>query len=445
MNYFEKHRMSIRIVARGIVVLVGLLTPLISAQNLKIYHIDVEQGDATLFVSPNGQTLLIDSGRNGHGSRIKDVMQLAGVTRIDHFVCTHYHADHYGGIDELANDEAIEIEKVYDRGDKAFLPQDKITGDRFIEYQEAVGNRAVHLSRGKTIPLSPDMAVTCIAAGGVVLSEMEPISGVDENDMSIALLIQFGGFRYLIGGDIEHTTEKKIADRDLVLDVDVYEANHHGSDTSSSSAFMQDLSPATIVISNGNHGGYKHPRQQTITLYESLNPQPTVFQTNKYLKGGDGGNVADEFIADLESIDTDGTILIVVDETATSYTVNYQNKSHTFKIKPRATLTSIVIESLLPRPVGPDSKLEEVTLRNNSDTHVSMAGCFLKDASGRVWALVSLDTIGPGQSVTIQRNGMPMSLNDSGDEITLLGPSNQSLDQFIYTESEEGVYIQTDN
>ncbi len=62
-----------------------------TAQTLRIYHIDVEQADATLFVSPSGKTLLVDSGKNGHGSRIKAVMDEASVTDIDFFVNTHYH------------------------------------------------------------------------------------------------------------------------------------------------------------------------------------------------------------------------------------------------------------------------------------------------------------------------------------------------------------------
>ena len=74
-----------------------------TAQTLRIYHIDVDQADATLIVSPSGQALLVDSGKNGHGSRIQTVMQVAGVTQIDHFVATHYHEDHYGGIDDLVN------------------------------------------------------------------------------------------------------------------------------------------------------------------------------------------------------------------------------------------------------------------------------------------------------------------------------------------------------
>ena len=70
--------------------------------------------------------------------------------------------------------------------------------------------------------------VTCISSSGVVIGEENPTTGVDENDMSIALLITYGNFRYFMGGDIERETEGDIAERDLVMDVDMYQADHHG-------------------------------------------------------------------------------------------------------------------------------------------------------------------------------------------------------------------------
>ncbi len=414
------------------------------SQTLRIYHIDVEQGDATLFVSPSGKSLLVDSGRNGHGARIKAVMQSAGMSRIDFFVNTHYHEDHYGGIDELAKDPEITIGRTYDRGDKECCLGAKFNTPRFQDYYNSVGKHAVPLTRGETIPMDPAMTVTTISAGGVVLGEEPPVPGVHENDMSISLLIQIGGFKYFIGGDIEGTTEGKIAERDLVLDVDVYQANHHGSHTSSSIDFMNDLRPKAIIISNGNRANYMHPRQQTLDLFSHLDPLPAVFQTNKYFKGGQGGNVTDAFIGDLEASDADGTILITVDSAAGFFTVSYRDQSHRLEIgAPDTTSEAVVIESLLVNPVGPDTEFEEVSLRNKGASPVSMVGWTLRDESGRIWTLVSLGTIGPGQSVTIRRNGMPMSLNNSKDEITLLNASVESLDQFSYAGSKEGVLIET--
>ena len=73
----------------------------LSAQQLHIYHIDVEQASATLFVAPGGKTLLVDSGKNNMGGRIKAVMDRAHVSVIDFFVLTHHHEDHDGSTDDL--------------------------------------------------------------------------------------------------------------------------------------------------------------------------------------------------------------------------------------------------------------------------------------------------------------------------------------------------------
>src|SRR5436190_22767534 len=93
----------------------------LSAQTLRIYHIDVEQADSALVVMPNGKTLLIDSGKNGHGKRIKAVMDQAGVTQIDAFVDSHYHEDHFGGIDDLSKLN-VPILESYDRGRRDLVP-----------------------------------------------------------------------------------------------------------------------------------------------------------------------------------------------------------------------------------------------------------------------------------------------------------------------------------
>lgn len=147
------------------------------------------------------------------------------------------------------------------------------------------------------------MTVTCLSSSGAATGTPTPKTDDDENELSVSLLVEYFGFRYFVGGDIHTATEAKIVAAGHGSNVDVYQANHHGSHTSSSKSFMEALSPTVIVISNGNHGGHKHPRQVTMDTYAALTPKPTVFQTNKYLKGGEGGNVeSDAFIADPESV-----------------------------------------------------------------------------------------------------------------------------------------------
>jgi len=145
----------------GVIILLATISG-INAQRLEIYHIDVEQGDATLFVCPNGRTLLVDSGKNNHGSRLKAVMDQAGVTQIDAFVCTHYHEDHYGGIDDLVNDHNVAVLEAYDRGEKNHIPASKRNGPTYRGYDTAVGEDAITLRCGHRIPLAPAVQVTCI-------------------------------------------------------------------------------------------------------------------------------------------------------------------------------------------------------------------------------------------------------------------------------------------
>lgn len=420
----------------------------VNSQNLKIYHIDVDQADATLFITPNGSTLLVDAGKNGHGVRIKKILQSEGINRIDHFVNTHYHEDHYGGIDDLALDPEISVGMAYDRGDKSYLPSSKLDEKTYKDYQAAIGHRAIPIAPGTQIPVDSGISVTCISRGGVVFGETGSDTGSHENDMSLSLLIRYGSFTYFVGGDIEAHTENKIAERDLVLDVDMYQANHHGSHTSSSLNFMQDLNPRVIIISNGSNESYYHPRKVTLDTYNQLTPPAVVFQTNKYLgTKPQAGNVPDEFIADLDAVGDDGTILVSVDLSGSTYSVNYRNLSKSFPIKSRGITPiqpkGIVIESLLPDPVGADITHETVTIKNKTSAIVPLSGWILRDASGKVWILDSYNQILPNQSVKIHRNGMPMSLNNDGDIISLISPENIIIDEFRYIGSSEGIEIQT--
>jgi competence protein ComEC len=424
------------------------------AQTLRIYHIDVDQASATLFVSPAGHTLLVDSGKNGQGPRILAALQRAGVDHVDYFVDTHYHEDHYGGIDEVV-DAGIPVHAGYDRGDKGFLPASRLDDATYKGYDRTVGHTAEQLSRGETIPLDPLMTVTCTNAGGVVLGESDLVHpGGEENDMSIGLLITFDGFRYWIGGDTEEPTEAKLAANDLVQDVDVYVADHHGADNGSSAEFLADLRPSVVIISNGSNTTFRHPRASTLARMRSLTPPPTIFQLNKYLgTGDDGGNVAADFIADPETVDDDGTILVTVDQTPGSFTVSYGTTTKSFTVKAPAppgggpAVVSggrVVITKLLPDPTDePDRIGERVTLRNTGTTGVDLNDWFLRGSNGRVWSLSSLAVVGGGQSATVRRNAMAMSLNNEGGSVALVDGAGQVVDSVSYPASQPGVEIVT--
>ena len=124
--------------------------------------------------------------------------------------------------------------------------------------------------------------------------------------------------------------------------------------------------------------------------------------------------------------------------------IEYGTQSHSFSVKTRA-IADVVIEALLPDPTSDADRITEaVTLRNDSATPASMICWMLRDGVGRVWALTSMGTISAGASATVQRNGMPMSLNNSTAEtIELLDASGQVVDSYSYQGSQPDVVIQT--
>jgi hypothetical protein len=246
------------------------------------------------------------------------------------FVNSHYHEDHFGGIDDLV-DMGVPVLTGYDRG-CCVRDADK-NNATFLDYMRTVGWGARALRPGDHIDLDPLVTITCVTAGGAVEGEVPLRRGPDENDLSVSILITFAGFRAFFGGDTEVATEAKLTARRLVTDVDLYKANHHGSDSSSSADFMRDLRPAVVVVSNGSHGGYKHPRGATLATFADLAKPPMVFQTNKCLYPAPCGNVADDRIADLDSTTPTGTILISVDAALRRYVVQYGTTRHEFAVK----------------------------------------------------------------------------------------------------------------
>src|SRR5436305_5883098 len=148
-----------------------------AAKNLEIYSMDVEGGQATLIVSPSGESMVVDTGWGGHNKRdaerIAAAAKSAGVKKIDYLVTTHYHADHVGGVAQLA--EKLPIRNFVDHG--ASVENDKQTQVLFNEYAafRAKGNH-IEVKPGDTIPIK-GLDVKVLSAGGKVLDAPLPGAG----------------------------------------------------------------------------------------------------------------------------------------------------------------------------------------------------------------------------------------------------------------------------
>ena len=194
-------------------------------KTLDIYWVDVEGGGGTLIVTPAGESVLIDSGNPGvrdSGRIHKTARDVAGLKRIDHYFTTHFHTDHFGGAAELS--ALIPIGQVYDNG----IPEGDPDGNRsdtrwpllIKPYREFKADQRHVITPGAEIKLrqtegTARLALRCVAAKqkfidapssaarSVVCDKAETKDkDTSDNANSIALVLEFGSFRFFDGGDM---------------------------------------------------------------------------------------------------------------------------------------------------------------------------------------------------------------------------------------------------
>lgn len=228
---------------------------------LRIHHIDVGQADSALIITPDGETVLIDTGDwRQDGSGVIEYLDARDVDRIDHLIATHGHADHIGGhaaiIDEFETNRDG-IGAVYDSG----VPH---TSQTYENYLDAVAEHDVDLfvvEDGDELPIEDD------TLSGLVVNPPSA-EGDDLHEHSVAIVFEFGEVRYLTTGDAERGAEERMLDVWAdELDADIYQAGHHGSSTSSSPAFVDAISPEVAIISSDLDSQYGHPHDEILESF----------------------------------------------------------------------------------------------------------------------------------------------------------------------------------
>jgi competence protein ComEC len=277
---------------------------------LQIHCIDVGQGDCTLIVSPTGGTLLFDAGENGQGnSTVFPYLQSLGLTALDYIACSHYHVDHIGGIDEVVSHLGIDSLRVaaLDRGWS-------YTTAAYASYAAAVAPKRTTILDGQVIDLGGGVTVTCVAVNGNGLLSPPFDTKYDENDLCVALLVEYGDFDFFVAGDLSgvnsssyHNIESSLTTE--VGDIDVYQVDHHGSASNSNETFISAIQPEVSIISVGDGNSYGHPTQTVINRL--VNHNSYIYQTEL----GAGGTIPSG-----KGEVVNGDIVITVD--GGTYTVN---------------------------------------------------------------------------------------------------------------------------
>jgi beta-lactamase superfamily II metal-dependent hydrolase len=271
------HRPAILVLAillSGLVLLGSLVVAQVRAGNgLSVYLVDVEGGNATLFVTPSGESLLIDTGNGGAAAtrdvdRIMAAVKDSGISQIDHLITTHYHGDHFGGMAELAS--RIAIRNFIDHGPNV---QPNPNTDAFLEktYPElyAKGRHTV-VKPGDRIPIM-NLDVRVLTSAGEAIKT--PVAGagapnplcesfkpqdVDktENAQSVGSLITFGRFRALHLGDLTVNKEFDLmCPNNRVGTVDLFVVSHHGQPVSNANVLVHAIRSRVAIMNNGTRKG----------------------------------------------------------------------------------------------------------------------------------------------------------------------------------------------
>ena len=227
-------------------------------EDFNILFMYVGQADSTLIKYKN-KIMLIDAGNNEDGKNIVKFLKDKGISKLDYIVGTHYDEDHIGGLDDI-------IENFYIG--KFYLSNGGELGPNYYNLEKAAKKKNLAI----TIPKVGDK----IDFGDVDMEVMSAskFDGKNDNNASIVIQAKYGSRKYLFMGDLEKQEEAKRKWNE----VDVLKAGHHGSNTSSTQEFLNQVKPKYVFVSAGKNNKYRLPNVKAMERIEKMGAK--IFRTD---------------------------------------------------------------------------------------------------------------------------------------------------------------------
>lgn len=231
----------------------------VAQEDLLIDFIDVGQADSIL-IRNEDKTMLIDAGTNEAGEMVVTYLQNLGINKIDYLIGTHPHEDHIGGLDDVINH--FNIGQIY-------MPKIETTTKTFEDVLDAIENKNLTV----TSPNKGDKIEIGQAVGTFMT---EPILDKDNlNFSSLVVRLEFGNNSFLFMGDAEKENEETINWNKT----DVLKVGHHGSNTSTSESFLNQVKPQCSIIMVGKDNSYNLPTQETIDKLNTIGSE--IYRTDE--------------------------------------------------------------------------------------------------------------------------------------------------------------------
>lgn len=225
-----------------------------TSEGLNIHTIDVGQGDSTL-LECNGNYMLIDAGETDHGKAVVDYLKQYNVEKLSYMVITHPHSDHYGGAEAVL--ENIETENIILT--EAYNTTRSWEG--LVDYIDSNNYNVIMPESNQVFNLGECNITTYVPE----------IDNDDLNNCSVVLKAEYDGMSALFTGDAEKSEERAILESGFNVKADVLNVGHHGSSTSTSKEFFENVNPQLALISCGKNNDYGHPHKETTALLKKQN------------------------------------------------------------------------------------------------------------------------------------------------------------------------------